>query len=513
MKLRDDVKPLAPADLKDLKITYWDVKRKEKKYEYLGGLVEQKHTVLNCSVANVATTIVARVLKYQLPDGTLEDLLEPDWKKVEALGKVITDLTKHAPHSQPMSREAYAASQGTARKVRRMEEALASLRLEPIQREDSELRAFGKREKLKFGKPLRIIQARGDRYLMDLGRRIKPLEKGLYASINEAFGYVVVMKGLNGVQRGQCVWEMWDEIPNPVAISVDLSKFDASTHKWVLQQEHKAYTQCAPGDTTLAKLLRWQLKNKGRAVCEDGVIKYGRSGGRMSGDANTSLGNIVICTAAHKLYAEEQGIPFRLANDGDDSVIIVSEKHARRYTQGLQAFWEALGYHIRVDGITREFSEIDFCQSRPVNVAGLWTFVRNPSNAIQKDLLNPSCPRDSTERAAWYHAVGSGGLTQGACLPMYSAFYAMLKRMGKANKINYQWRAAMEKSAKYTRTGLVGTLVEEGTRVSFYQAFGIPPWRQAQFEDACNNFEFNPIPDQQAFQGLLTITYTLISEW
>lgn len=487
---------MAPAQYHALKIKYWGTKSRIKKYEFLGGLVGQKYTVLNCSVANVATTIVSRVLMYQAADGTLEPLLTPDLDMVEALGRVVVDLTKHAPISQPMSRAAYTASQGTARKVMRMKVAMASLQQEPLTREDSELRAFGKREKLKFGKPLRIIQARSDRYLMELGRRIKPMEKGIYASINESYGCTVVMKGLNGVQRAECVRAAWDATPDPVAISVDLSKFDASTHKWVLQQEHKSYTRCGEGDSTLNKLLKWQLTNKGRAICDDGVIKYGRPGGRMSGDANTSLGNIVICTAAHKLYAEESGIPFKLANDGDDSVIIVSRCYQARYVANLEQFWEKLGYHIRVDGITDEFSRIDFCQCRPVCVSGTWAFVRNPVNAIQKDLLNPCCPRDDTERRAWYAAVGAGGISQAAALPMYAAFYGMLQRVGKVAKANYQWRAGMEKTARYQQTGLTNGPVSEDTRVSFWRAFGIPPWRQVCFEAACASFDPTSIPDQ-----------------
>lgn len=488
--------PLAGATLGGLRIKIWGSSKPTQRYEFLGGLVAQKHCVLATTVETVARTIVSRVLMYEAADGTLTKLLTPDSIAVRRLGAQMSKLTQHAASIQPVEWGPFVASQNTASKVLRAQRALASLHSEALTMEDAELRTFGKREKLKFGKPLRIIQPRSDRYLFSLARYIKPMEKGLYRSIDAELGYVAVMKGMNGVQRAAAVLAGWRSIPDPVAVSVDIGKFDASTHESVLQQEHEQYTRCCLGDTSLAKMLRWQLTNRGRALCTDGVIKYGRRGGRMSGDPNTSLGNIIICSAAHTMYLEEQGIPFRIANDGDDSVIILSRKNLERYIHGLVPFWEKLGYHARIDGVAYEFSRIDFCQCRPVCVNGEWAFVRHPKNAIPKDLLNTTVSADAFERRAWYAAVGAGGMSQLGSVPMYQAFYGMLVRVGKANDVRYQWRQSQDKTLKFSSTGLSQGEVTPGTRVSFWEAFGVTPMEQLSFEHACDHFSPAAIPDQ-----------------
>lgn len=505
--VRERVAPLAKELLRSLRIKTWGTAKPDQTYEYLGGLVGQRHCVLATTVENVARTIRSRVLSFEAADGTLEPLLTPHPARVRRLGEVMGQLTRHADTIIPLEWDALVRSQNTASKVLRAQRAMASIALEPVQKADSELRTFGKREKLKFGKPLRIIQPRDDRYLFSLSRYIKPMEKGLYASIDRELGCTTVMKGLDGVQRAKEVLGMWEAIRYPCAVSVDISKYDASVHKSVLQQEHRQYTRCCPGDSELAQLLRWQLTNKGRAICSDGVVKYGRSGGRMSGDPNTSLGNIIICASAHVMYCWELGIPFRLANDGDDSIVIISQKHLERYQQGLLSFWRDLGFHARVDGVAFEFAHIDFCQSRPVCVNGVWAFVRCPKNAIPKDLLNSSSPTTIAERKAWYAAVGAGGSSQYAAVPMFASFYRMLTRIGVKDEVRYAWRAGLAKSAKFSSTGLVYGQVSPGTRVSFWEAFGVMPSAQYAFEAACDAFQPDAIPDQVGLPpDLFTLT-------
>lgn len=511
---RGVVEPLAGAEADGLRTRLWVSKRRPQRFEFLGGLVPRKHVVLATTVANVSTTIVARVLKYQEQDGTLTELLKPERDAVRRLGERIMYLTQHAPATQPMAGEALVAAQTTARKQKRMQVAMASLNMSPLVRQDAEVQAFGKREKLKIGKPLRIIQARSDRYLYSTARYLKPMEKGLYRSINKVLGYTAVMKGLNGVQRAAEALRAWQACRNPRAVSVDIKKFDAATSADVIEQEHRAYTRCVPGDTAFATMLRWQLKNKGRAMCDDGVVKYQREGGRMSGDANTSLGNIIICTAAHIEYAATIGVAIQLLNDGDDSVIVLEADDLPAYLAGVEQFWLSLGYRVSIDGVTDEFSRIDFCQCRPVEVAGEWAFVRNPVNAIQKDLVNPTLPADHQERQAWYAAVGCGGLSQLRGVPMYDAFYTMLKRVGKHNMVKYQWRTAQEKVLRFTSTGLRERGgVASSTRVSFWEAFGITPVEQIAFENACQNFTIIDAPDHNGTPTVNLLGHLLSTRW
>lgn len=478
-----------------VKVRRWDVRRRrDKHYEFLGGLMSQQHEVLQTTVENAVETVVSRVLFFKRADGQLEKLLTPDSCAVGALRATLDKLTKHVVAKKPLSRAAFVALQNTAAKRKRMQRAMASLNLRPVCRKDAEIQGFGKREKLKIGKPLRMILPRSDEYHMENGRYVKAFEKDIYRSIDHELGYCAVMKGLNGVQRATEVRTMWERFDRPVAVSVDIEKFDASVHRDVLVPEHAVYLNAAGGCPYFKKLLAWQLTNRGRVMCDDGVVSFSRAGGRMSGDANTSLGNILICCAAHVAYAKEQGIDFGLANDGDDSVIILEQRDLSKYLAGVAAFWRKLGFHIKIDGVAYEFSRIDFCQCRPVEVDGVWAFVRNPATALAKDLLNSSVPTSQAERLAWYAAVGVGGLSQYAAVPVFGPFYRMLVRLGRQNKVNYQWRTQMAKTAKYQQSGLGTGVITASTRVGFWEAFGITPDVQRCMEQRFDEFQATAIP-------------------
>jgi hypothetical protein len=227
-------------------------------------------------------------------------------------------------------------------------------------------------------------------------------------------------------------------------------------------------------------------------MCSDGRVKYESSGGRMSGDPNTSLGNILICLSGHVLYSRTSGVRTVILNDGDDSVILMERADLARYTGGLGAFWLKLGFRIGVDSITDVFERIDFCQCRPVKVDGVWTMIRNPAVAIQKDLTSATPFASAKERKSWFSAVGTGGLSQYAGVPIFDAFYTALQKQGTADATNYQWRAGLKNQAAYRVTGHRGTAGKVGaeTRASFYMAFGVTPDEQLEAERACANHQF-----------------------
>lgn len=444
--------------------------------------MDSMHCVHASTVSNALTAVVTRVVRYAETDGSLTPLPRAQAVDVQRLKIQMLKITRHASVYAPIPAAAYAACQTTARKRQRMEKAGNLLKHEGIKQRDAELGAFIKREALKIGKPCRLIQPRHDRYLLECGRRVKPLEKGLYTSINHELGYVAVAKGLNGVERAAQLRLFWELFVDPIAVSLDFKKFDQHVRAPVLAAEHSVYCSHSYDPANLECLLSWQRQNKGRVMCADGVVKYKSDGGRMSGDPNTSLGNILICLSGHVLYAEGKGVSIRILNDGDDSVIVMERRSATRYLEGLEAWWLRLGFRIGVDAVVDEFERIDFCQCRPVHINGTWCMVRNPATAIQKDLLNTGTFATVLERRAWLRAVGVGGLSQYAGVPVFDAFYRSLVAAGVASTTQYQWRAGLDRSLKFRQTGLPWGVVTASSRVSFYGAFGITPDEQRILE-------------------------------
>lgn len=460
----------------------WVSKGKCQAFEVQSGLVDSMHCVHAATVANALRAVVTRVVRYAESDGRLTSLPSVQSEAVSELRAFMHKTTRHAATFAPIPAAAYAACQTTARKKQRMVEAGNLLKRLALGKRDAEIRAFVKMEALKRGKPCRLIQPRDDKYLFECGRHVKPLEKGLYASINHELGYVAIAKGLNGTERAAQLWEAWSAFDDPIAFSLDFIKYDQHVRAEVLEAEHSVYCLHSTESRYLGELLSWQLLNKGRVVCADGVVKYKSDGGRMSGDPNTSLGNILVCLSGHLLYAREKGVNIRILNDGDDSVIVMDRRDAKRYQVGLEDWWLRLGFRLGIDKIVDEFERIDFCQCRPVSIDGVWCMVRNPATAIQKDLVNTGTFSSEEERCAWLRAVGLGGLSQYAGVPVFDAFYRGLVAAGRSSSKQYQWKAGLARSQKFRLTGLKAGAVLASSRVSFFLAFGIIPDEQRILE-------------------------------
>lgn len=465
-------------------------------FDCYGGLVSRKHTVHSASINNAERAVATRVLMYQEKDGSLSAKPQPVRAAVLKLGKAMLAATASAPHANPLSHASFMERVKGARKRQRMELAGSQVSSAGVERRDSEVKAFVKREAVKIGKPCRLIQARGDKYLYALARWLKAMEHPIYEAIDQFAGYSCVMKGYNGVERAQVVRGFWESFKAPVAVSLDFAKFDQHVSASVLECEHAVY-KARNSDPELARLLNWQLVNRGRVVCDDGMVKYRVKGCRMSGDPNTSLGNIIICAAGHLEYARAKGIRCRVANDGDDSVIIVEEKDLERYLDGLDEHWNKLGFRLTVDSVTNVFSEIDFCQCRPVLVDGVWAFIRNPSVAVAKDLTCTQHLATSAERSAWLWCVGGGGLAEYSKVPIMGALYTELKKAGAKPKANYQWLANLDKVQRYRHTGLTGAgEVSQETRYYYWLSFGITPTEQLAMEEAIRAVPFTSEPIQ-----------------
>lgn len=488
---KDGGEGLAAQLVGNMRVAHWVPKAKRHAFEFQEGLVEPMHIVHAPVVRNAVSAVGTRVLKYQQGDGSLVDLPTPVPGEVERLGCMMRKMTASAGSHQPYSLETLVALQTTARKRARMVRAGCSLGMYPLCRRDAEVKAFVKRECLKAGKPCRLIQPRDDRYLCEAARHLKPMEKSLYKALDVAVGYKAVMKGLNGVERAAELRRAWDSFSDPCAVSLDFKKYDQHVRGPVLGEEHSVYVAHTTAPDYLKTLLGWQLVNRGRVLCCDGLVKYVSSGGRMSGDPNTSLGNILICLCGHIMYSQDVGVGVRVLNDGDDSVIIMEKTVVPRFLANLEDWWLKLGFRIGVDSVTQTFERIDFCQCRPVCVNGLWTMIRNPATAIQKDLTSGASFCTETERKAWLAAVGEGGLSQYGGVPLYDALYRRLKNAGKRSKTSYQWVAELRRSQHYRKTGIpMAKGIAPSTRVSFYVAFGITPDQQKLFEGAARRHIF-----------------------
>lgn len=365
--------------------------------------------------------------------------------------------------------------------------AAESIARVPLSPKDSTIRAFIKAEKYNFtvkSNPApRIIQPRDPRYIVECGRYIKPIEKKIYKHIDTLFASKASFKGLNAEQRGSAMFDHWNHFRNPVAVGLDASRFDQHVSRPALEWEHTIYRTFYPRDRYFAQILQWQLQNRGVAQANEGTIKYTTDGCRMSGDSNTALGNCLIMSSMVYAYAESLQVEIRLANDGDDCVVIMERGHLQRFEENIDTFFSQLGFKMVVEKPVFIFEHIEFCQCHPVFDGNSYIMVRDPRVAISKDTVAIKPLDNPKVMRRWASAVGQGGMHLTGGIPVWQDFYSYYVRVGDGAKPLTD--PSMESGMQRMARGLYRKYREPSVqaRLSFYLAFGISPTDQVILEE------------------------------
>lgn len=370
-------------------------------------------------------------------------------------------------------------------KRRVYEAAVRSFVEEDLSEKDARLTAFVKFEKQDLDKAPRIINPRNPRYNVKLGKYLKHAEHHFFRAINKAFGkrtQATVIKGYNADVSAKILREKWDCFVNPVAIGLDASKFDMHVSVAALKYEHSFYRRLYPRSKLLGRLLRWQLNNAGCAYALDGSVKFKMQGTRCSGDLNTSLGNCILMCAMVWVYAKTCGVDLELANNGDDCVVIMEAEHAAKFRAGIPTFFRRCGFAMTVEDTVDEFEQIEFCQTRPVQLSTGWRMVRNLKACLIKDVMCLIPIPNNTVYKRWLWAVGECGLSLCTGVPVLEAFYRFFMRHGLVSTKEFQEEVFRNRSQLQLARGVAAASIDARARVSFYVAFGVTPDLQLAME-------------------------------
>lgn len=364
-------------------------------------------------------------------------------------------------------------------KRRRYVAAAQSLESKPVIRADSYPSVFLKAEKWIEAKPGRLISARSPRYNLEVGRYLLPLEPRMYKAIDGVWGSATIMKGYTPERRAAVVAGHWGSFSQPVAVGMDFSKFDQHISQDALRFEHSIYLQTFGGDEHLKQLLSWQLHNRCFANVVDGVVRYETSGGRMSGDMNTAMGNCIISAGLLHAYCMEHGIAARAIVDGDDSVLFLEQAQLPTLLGGIEAWMKARGFHLTIEEPAYEISGVEFCQCRYLATEPP-TMVRNPFKAITQD--HAWVEDKSIAWAEVLAATGLGGLALYGNVPVLGAYYDMLAR---TTKVSQRTLARLDFRSTWLRdASFDGRYVEpsERARYEFWRTWGMSPGEQRAHE-------------------------------
>jgi len=453
----------------------------------------QKYAVYNNNLPTIERALLERVFYVARGDGFVRTP-KPTDDAFDRLETVLKHFQQEARYAAPLTAMQFAGSYVGRRRVN-YERAASTLAQIPLGPMDSTIRAFIKAEKQNFtvkSNPApRIIQPRDPRYIVECGRYIKVIEKNIYKTIDKLFEAKTVFKGLNAEKRGYYMFKHWNHFNDPVAVGLDASRFDQHVSQPALKWEHTIYKTYYPRDKYFAQILQWQLQNRGVARAPTGTVKYTTDGCRMSGDSNTALGNCLLMSSMVYAFAESLAIEIRLANDGDDCVVIMEKEHLLMFQQHIDTFFTHLGFKMVVEPPVYIFEEIEFCQCHPVFDGQKYIMVRDPRVAISKDTVAIK-PLDNVKvMKRWAAAVGEGGMHLTGGIPVWQDFYSYYVRVGKGSKPLTD--PSMETGMQRMARGLYRKYSEPSirSRVSFYLAFKISPNDQYILENYYRNIEPN----------------------
>jgi hypothetical protein len=301
------------------------------------------------------------------------------------------------------------------------------------------------------------------------------------------------MKGKNMIQRGTVLLSHWQYFDEPVAIGLDASRFDQHVSETALRWEHEIYKMFFLSKR-FRRLLKWQIRNRGRGYAHDGKLKFKLQGGRMSGDMNTALGNCLIMSSMLYAFCREVKVTkFRVVNDGDDCVLFI-EKRELHKIQNLTAYFLNFGFTMKQEPPVYTFEKIEFCQSQPIRISPTeCIMVRNNHVAFAKDSI--SIKPLETEKLAkrWSRSIGLCGLSLTAGIPIAQEFYsAHIRSAGKVKEL---------KNDPTQDTGMARLAVgmehrkhtepSQFSRYSYWKAFGIEPAKQKALENKLKSIDID----------------------
>lgn len=439
---------------------------------------------------NARTAVLERVF-YHCVEGVFSRPVVPNYGRVCAtFSPFWNKLRMMIRPSTPLTVLEYPATAYWGRRLRIYTSAAQRVHQWGVSRKHSQLKPFGKNEKIeicaKRAVP-RMISPRSLEFNVEVGRYLRHKEHVIYKMVDSIFGFPTIMKGRNAFQVGELFSTAWASFRDPVAIGLDASRYDQHISKPLLQWEHKCYRAFYPQDKHLATLLRWQLENRGTMRLPDGTIRYMVEGGRCSGDMNTALGNCLIMTSAIYSYLHGLGIKPGLGravlfDNGDDCTVILERSNCERFCGGVPSFFGKLGLVMKVEPPVYRVEHVSFCQSRPVYDGRGWRMVREVRTSLSKDATIMDLRHATLDLSAQLYAVGECGLSLTGGLPILQAYYKLLQR-GHSARGHVDPRF-FETGFYHMSRGCGARIndVTDAARVSFYNAFGIVPDMQIAIE-------------------------------
>ncbi|APG76283.1 hypothetical protein 2 [Hubei tombus-like virus 24] len=258
----------------------------------------------------------------------------------------------------------------------------------------------------------------------------------------------------------------WLKFADPVADLWDVSRMDAHLGRLVREMiEFPTYRMGTYGFDDFIGAMRHNI-----CRTKNGIV-YEMDYTMCSGEACTSAGDSIVMAAVLDFVYRD--IPHHKLVCGDDCVVI----RERGCVPDSSVFAQC-GLPVKSD-VVDQFERVEFCQSRPVCVAGVWTMVRNPDRVVNRALCTiKNFGGEVRPYQDWLASVGVGELESGAGVPVVQTLALELMKLGQPRP-HFVREYLEHRRTLQQREPLE---VTDETRHSFWLAWGWTPEEQVRFE-------------------------------
>lgn len=332
----------------------------------------------------------------------------------------------------PVSARQSAERLGKAGNPRLYERALLDYYKAPVDGRDGRVSMFIKAEKWRVEpgsqiKEPRPIQHRTPKYNVALGRFLHPVTDLVMGELRSDRGPLYTGNGLTRRQWGSLFHRLWVKRANPLALCVDLSRFDAHVALGHLRVEHGIYAALhSRASREMERLLRMQLVNRGQSRCG---WRYVKKSGRMSGDVNTLLGNTTVVLVLLVAVAEQAGLlqDLDIVVTGDDAVVLGQAPAVRRFADMLGASAVEYGMDVRSSHVATDLERIEFCSGHPIETGpGVWDWLREFPKPLVLDQWSVAVVQSYEQARGVARAMALSAAIQYIRVPVYWALAARL---------------------------------------------------------------------------------------
>lgn len=403
-------------------------------------------------------------------------------------------IHRHFKRCKTVEFEQFIKERGyTGAKLERYKKAWVDYNEKGLEPKDSYINAFCKVEnqdpQVSAVKQPRIVQSRGYTYALRFGQHLDGIEHQLYKFKGWGKGVepsAVFGKGHCPLKRGKTILRKFKQFKDPEVLMFDLTGFDSTIKEALLRITHELYTKCNSAEE-FAELLKQQLKTKGFTKYFSYTIG---TGGRCSGDFDTSCGNAYLMATALACYCEVAGIEkWDLYCDGDDTLLFVEK--GRVDHDSITKFYRDLGMILRVEGVAHQMEDIKWCQCKPVLIRGVYRMTPDFTKKISHLLSS------SKMGGGYMRCVADNELQVSNGVPILGAFASLLDRSSTGYSAGvlpadmvYKYSNAVKSYGKALNRNCLEPTYE--ARQSFALAYGVSIADQVLWESQLDQCLLDP---------------------